>query len=59
VNTLNISSTKPQENILKPYKHHIIDVEDNSPKGHSISPSNTSQRDMSTSSAAFSMDYME
>jgi len=59
VNTSNISSTKPQENILKPYKHYTMDVEDNLPRGHSISSSNTSQRNISTSSAAFSMDYMK
>ena len=53
------SRTKPQENILKPSKHHTIDVGDNSPRGLSMSPSNTSQRDMSTSSAASSMDYVE
>ena len=59
VNTSNISSTKPQENILKPYKHHIMDVEDNLLRGYCILPSNTSQRNMSTSSAAFSMDYIK
>jgi len=59
VNISNISSIKPQENILKPYKHHTMDVEDNLSRGHSISPSNTSQRNMSTSSAAFLIDYIE
>ena len=36
-----------------------MDVEDNLSRGHSISPSNTSQRNMSTSSAAFLIDYIE
>ena len=36
-----------------------MDVEDNLPRGYCISPSNTSQKNMSTSSTAFSMDYIK